>query len=151
MFVAPSLTWYTHKQSLFRNFEFISLSIGFCFCFVSFGFENYSDLYANLTAIKVLCKLKLSIIFLTCGLNRDFTPLALLTLFKKAKPECKQEKLVEVASSAYGYMGGWPIRIAHFAHVTYWRHKCPYMGMVWHVTPWNKEHTHTRVESTFLT
>ena len=44
-----------------------------------------------------------------------------------------------------------PIRIAHFTHVTYWRHKCPYLGMVLHVTPWNKEHAHTRVESAFFT
>ena len=32
-----------------------------------------------------------------------------------------------------------------------WRHKCPYMVMVVHVTPWDNEHTHTRVESTFFT
>ena len=43
-----------------------------------------------------------------------------------------------------------PIRIAHFTHVTYVTSQCPYLGMVWHVTPWNKEHTHTRVESTCL-
>ena len=40
-----------------------------------------------------------------------------------------------------------PIRIAHFTHVTYVTSQCPYLGMVLHVTPWNKEHTHTRVES----
>ena len=44
-----------------------------------------------------------------------------------------------------------PIRIAHFTHVTYWRHNCPYMGMIWHVTPWNQEHSHIRVESAFFT
>ena len=43
-----------------------------------------------------------------------------------------------------------PIRIAHFTHVTYVTSQCPYMGMVLHVTPWNKEHTHTKVESTLL-
>ena len=28
-----------------------------------------------------------------------------------------------------------PIRIEYLTHVTYWRHICPYMGMVLHVTP----------------
>ena len=44
-----------------------------------------------------------------------------------------------------------PIRIAHFAHVTYVTSQCPYLGMVLHVTPWNKEHSHIRVESTLFT
>ena len=60
-------------------------------------------------------------------------------------------------SSTYGYSRSWPIRaqqissrpirIAHLAHVTFMTSQ---PIVLTHVTPRNKEHMHTRVESTCL-
>ena len=92
------------------------------------------------------------------------TGTCVVTLFSRrlvwalALPSINTQSMVR-GSSHNGFNKYWPIRaqqnlsrpirIAHLGQVIKLTSQCPYLVMEIHVTPWDKEHTHTRVRSTF--